>query len=163
MATVTTHLPWRPKFAAWWRTPKLRSQSLSPLFALLSLCACAGSPAALPEVSIIDSGSTNLPGMRVTFDASGDKVVLEPRGGPKQSTKIPPKLCEQFLRDVQSAGPLDALPANHCLKSASFGSRLYIEFNGMRSPDISCPVQADNRTATLKKEATEILSAARTR
>jgi hypothetical protein len=115
-----------------------------------------------PQASIIDSGSTNRPGLRVTLDASGDNAVLEPRDGPKQTVKLPRKLCEQFMSDLQSAAPLNALPANHCLKSASFGSRLYLEFNGLRSPDISCPVQADSRTATLKKEATDILNAAQT-
>lgn len=135
--------------------------AITPLLALVSLWVCAGAPVSSPEAVIIDSGSTNRPGLRVTLDSTGDSVIIEPRDGPKQSMKMPQKQCEQFLRDVQSAGPLDTLPANHCMKSVSFGSRLYIEFNGVRSPDIGCPTQADERTATLKKEATEILNAAR--
>jgi hypothetical protein len=116
-----------------------------------------------PQALIMDSGSTNRPGVQITLDASGDNATLEPRNGPQQTIQLPRKLCEQFLSDLQAAGPLNALPASHCLKSASFGSRLYVEFNGLRSPDISCPAQADNRTATLRKEATEILNAAQRR
>jgi hypothetical protein len=121
------------------------------------------SQATQPQASIIDSGSTNRPGLRVTLDGAGDRVTVEPREGPKRTIKLSRKLCEQFVSDLQSAGPLNALPANHCFKSASFGSRLYVEFNGLRSPDIHCPVQADSRTAALKREATEILNAAQTR
>jgi hypothetical protein len=110
---------------------------------------------------IIDSGSTNTPGLSITLDASGDNVTLEPRDGAKRTIKMPAEQCARFVKDLQSAGPLDKLPANHCMKSASFGSRLYLEFNGLRSPDISCPVQADGRTANLKKQASDILKAAR--
>jgi hypothetical protein len=115
------------------------------------------------QAVIIDSGSTNTPGLSITLDASGDNVTLEPRDGPKRTVKIAAGQCAQFITDLQAAGPLDKLPANHCMKSASFGSRLYLEFNGVRSPDLSCPVQADSRTANLKKQASDILKAARER
>jgi hypothetical protein len=140
----------------------------TPLLVVFSLAACASGRVnshrdALPEASIIDSGSTNRPGMRITLDGTGSRVTLEPRAGAKQQIKLPRKMCEQFLRDVAAAGPINRLPATHCLKSASFGSRLFIEFSGLRSPDLDCPAQADERTANLKKEATEILKVARKR
>ena len=113
------------------------------------------------QAVIIDSGSTNSPGLSITLDASGDNVTLAPRDGPKRTIKMSPEQCAQFMTDLQAAGPLDKLPANHCMKSASFGSRLYLELNGVRSPDLSCPAQADSRTANLKRQASDILKAAR--
>ncbi len=115
----------------------------------------------MPEATIVDTGSTNTPGKRVTLDNTGESVTIEPREGPKQTTKVARKLCEQLMKDLQAAGPLDSLPATHCMKSASFGSKLYLEFNGVRSPDISCPEQSDQRTAALKKDAMDILDALR--
>jgi hypothetical protein len=114
-----------------------------------------------PAATIIDTGSTNIPGMRVTMDPIGNHATIERRNGSKSRMKMNKEIRNRLMRDLQAAGPLNELPANHCMKSASFGSSLYVEFNGVRSPDLSCPVQADEKAAALKKDATEILRAAR--
>jgi hypothetical protein len=46
------------------------------------------------------------------------------------------------------------------MKSVSFGSSLYVEFNGLRSPDLSCEGQQDARAEALQKSAREMLRAA---
>jgi hypothetical protein len=45
------------------------------------------------------------------------------------------------------------------MKSVSFGKSIFIEYKGVRTPDLSCQ-QSDPRAAALKKDAAEILSAA---
>ena len=113
-----------------------------------------------PQISIIDSGSTNRPGVTVTVDPEGNATV-EQRGVEPQSAKLDSQVYQQLLNDVKAAGPLSALPEQHCPKSASFGSSLYVEFKGDRSPDISCSPQEDPRSAALQKDANDILQAVR--
>lgn len=112
------------------------------------------------QISVIDSGSTNFLGVTVTVDQSGNATVTQP-GVPPQSTKLSVQLAQQLIDDAKAAGTLSALPEQHCAKSASFGSSLYVEFNGDRSPDISCSPQSDPRSAALQKDANDILQAVR--
>lgn len=112
-------------------------------------------------MSIIDSGSTNRPGVTITLDEAGN-ATAELRGSQPQSTKVSPQVCQQLLRDIKAAGALSGLPEQHCMKSVSFGSRLFVEFKGDRSPDISCSPQSDPRSAALQKDANQILQAVRT-
>ncbi|MGA8029733.1 MAG: hypothetical protein WB992_21525 [Bryobacteraceae bacterium] len=116
--------------------------------------------AAGPQATIIDTGSTNRPGSRVTVDVEGNAIV-EPRNADVVRMKLPEDLCKQLMHDIAAAEPLSALPAVHCMKSVSFGSSLFIEHDGNRSPDLNCPSQRDDRAAALQKDAKEILKAAR--
>lgn len=118
--------------------------------------------AASEQVTIIDSGSTNVRGLTIVLDESGNGTV-QARGGTKQIVKVPAELCETLLGDVKTAGPLDAIPVNRCMKSISFGTSLFIEFNGTRSKDLSCRAQADERAANLKRDAEQILNFAKGR
>lgn len=111
------------------------------------------------QVTIEDTGSTNRAGLRVTFDREGHAAVQQ-RGGEPHDVKLSERECKQFMSDLEALGPLSALPAHHCMKSVSFGSSLFVEFNGERSPDLSCPGQ-DSRTEALRKHANEILQEAR--
>lgn len=113
-----------------------------------------------PQAIIHDSGSTNSPGIRVAVDAHGNAIV-EGRGGETHDIKLPEGLCRRFMHEVKEAGPLNMLPAEHCLKSASFGSRIMVEFNGNTSPDLSCPVAPEPRLAGLQQDTKEILRTAR--
>ena len=119
------------------------------------------------RATIIDTGSTNRQGLRITVDASGHATAVAGRSNPMTAADVPdhelslePKLCSQFIQQVQSAGSLASLPVRHCMKSVSFGSRLLVEMNGEQSPDISCPGQTDPRAQVLQKTAQEILQAA---
>ena len=113
-----------------------------------------------PQATVEDTGSTNRIGLKVTFDRDGHATV-EPRQGETQHINLPGAMCHRFMHDVEAAGPMNELPAVHCVKSVSFGSRTFVEFNGNRSPDLSCPATEDARSLALQKDANEILQAAR--
>ncbi len=113
-----------------------------------------------PQATIEDTGSTNRPGLRVTVDRDGHATV-EQRNGEIQHVKLQEHLCNQFMRDLKDVGSLSALPARHCIKSVSFGSSLFVEANGDKSPDLSCHPQQDPRIDALEKDAQQILQASR--
>jgi hypothetical protein len=119
------------------------------------------SAGSVQQVTVVDTGSTNRPGLRVTVDPSGSATVEQRRGGSRQ-IKLPRAIVQRLLRDVEAAGPLASLPARHCFKSASFGSKLFVEANGASSPDLSCPSPADTHLEALVKSAQEVLEAAYT-
>lgn len=112
------------------------------------------------QAVVEDSGSTNSPGLRVMVEPDGNASV-ELRDGEVRHVTLNRDLCKRFLHDLSEAGSLAALPARHCAKSVSFGSRLTVEFNGEKSPDLSCPGAPDARMEALEKDAREILQAAR--
>ena len=112
------------------------------------------------QPTIEDTGSTNRPGLRVTLDHDGHATV-EQRNGQIDQLKLPGGLCSQFMRHLKEVGPLASIPARHCMKSVSFGSRLFIEFEGDKSPDLSCPRQPQPHLDALQKDAQQILAAAR--
>ena len=112
-----------------------------------------------PQVTVEDTGSTNRAGLRVTFDREGHASV-EPRSGELHHVNLPEPICKRFMQDVAAAGPVNELPAVRCMKSVSFGSRTFVEVNGNRSPDLSCP-SGDARSQALEKDANELLQAAR--
>jgi hypothetical protein len=130
-------------------------RKLCGVLAFLSGCALSAGA----QVTVIDSGSTNVPGMKVTIEGSGQHAMVERKDGSKQKIKLTKEICERVVQDVEAAGPLNELPVRHCMKSASFGKSIFIEYKGVRTPDLSCQ-QADPRAAALKKDAEEILSAA---
>ncbi len=115
--------------------------------------------ASASRATVIDTGSSNRRGMRVTIDEDG-RATVDVRGVEPRQVKLGDKMCAQFLRDVNAATPLSDIPARHCMKSASFGSSLYVEVNGERSPDLNCPDQVDPRADALQKGARDILRAA---
>jgi hypothetical protein len=111
------------------------------------------------QVTIEDTGSTNRLGVRLTFDRHGEATV-QPRRGEPQQVKLDESQCKLFLHDLKAVGSLTALPVIHCAKSVSFGSSLFVEIDGDRSPDLNCPSE-DTRLEELKKQAYELLGTAR--
>lgn len=109
---------------------------------------------------ILDSGSTNTPGYRVTvydsgraeWSISGRKYTAACASG---EGKLPPKLTRRFFQELKSLMPLDKLPATHCMKSASFGTTLRVTYHGTVSPDLSCP-RSDTGTSQLLKDVADI-------
>ena len=128
---------------------------LCGILALLSACTLEAGA----QVTVIDSGSTNSPGMRVTIEQAGQNASIERKDGSKQRVKLNKDICDRVVQDLEAAGPLNQLPVGHCMKSVSFGKSIFIEYKGVRTPDLSCR-QPDPRAAALKKDAAEILSAA---
>jgi hypothetical protein len=113
-----------------------------------------------PQQAIIENtGSTNSAGVKLIVGPSGAAEV-QPRNAEARKTNVDARLSERLFQDLKSIGPLSALPRAHCMKSVSFGTSLYIEYNGERSPDLNCPVAADSKLAILQKDARDLMEAA---
>lgn len=95
------------------------------------------------------------------MEANSERAMVEHRNGEKERVQVPKEMCDKLMKDLKAAGPLNELPVRRCPKSVSFGSSLYIEFAGMRSGDLSCRGQTDERVAALQKDAEDILQIAR--
>lgn len=106
-----------------------------------------GDAAASDSIVIVDSGSTNTIGYRITVSASGEASYVS-GAGPGHAT-LPADLYTHLKSDVAGAGPLSKLPAGSCMKPASFGTAVKISLGGETSPDLSC---AGNDAATKLKD-----------
>ncbi|MBV9612940.1 MAG: hypothetical protein JO091_10730 [Acidobacteriaceae bacterium] len=124
--------------------------------ALLPMALAANGSQAIVE----DTGSTNVPGLRVLVQTDG-RASVEERNGSTHDIRLSEQLCRRLFEDLKAIGPLDRVPVVHCMKSASFGSRITVEFDGAKSPDVSCPGASDPHLEALEKDAREILGAAR--
>ena len=113
------------------------------------------------QVVVTDTGSTNRPGRTVTIDATTGKAEIADRRGIKSSMDLQTDLQTRLMKDVEAAMPLDKMAASHCAKSVSFGSRMFVSYKGVRSPDISCGGQTDPLTIALQKDAQEIMDLAK--
>jgi hypothetical protein len=106
-----------------------------------------------PSAVIVNSGSTNIPGYRIEIWRTG-KVVYTVMRRSSQHVGIPgdtpipagpqtlatrPALAKRFFADLAAAAPLSSYPPVHCMKSASFGYRLTVQYKDQVSPDLSCP------------------------
>ena len=111
------------------------------------------------QATIEDTGSTNTPATMLIVHAGGSTKV-QPHGAEARTISLDPRLSERFFQDLKSAGRLSELPHIHCMKSISFGSSLYIEFNGERSPDLNCPAPSGSKLSVLQKDVREIMQAA---
>ena len=111
------------------------------------------------QATIEDTGSTNVAGAILVVNAGGSTKV-QPHGAEAHTISLDPHLCDKFFEDLKSAAPLSQLPHAHCMKSISFGSSLYVEFNGERSPDLNCPAPRDSKLGVLQKDVREIMQAA---
>jgi hypothetical protein len=86
---------------------------------------------------ILNTGSTNTVGYRIVLQRSGAAEYIN---GPKRATaSVPASLTARFFTDVQAAMPLLSHTATACMKSASFGTSLFVWWKGSRSGDLMCP------------------------
>jgi len=117
--------------------------------------------------TIVDSGSTNTNGFRILVEPSGKTQSTAATRGPQtpaaaspvaSAGTVPPAVARRLYSDLDAAWPLSSLPAEHCLKSASFGTRLTIEFAGQTTPDLSCGHTTDPNVGALAKDAREIIA-----
>lgn len=125
--------------------------TMLPIAALTILAAAvaARETAAEPApaaATIVQSGSTNRAGFRITVERSGEAEMI-PTGrrstAPDKSAapvrqKLPDALAKRFYTDLEAAKPFSALPVLHCMKSVSFGFTLQVELNEETTPDLSC-------------------------
>ncbi len=116
--------------------------------------------------TIVNSGSTNTAGFRIAIRRSGAAEYTSiPRGANSQNTEpeksgreIPKDLAMRLFSDLEAAKPLGGLPAPHCMKSKSFGSRLTIEFGGESTPDLSCGDGGNEHLRAIIKDVNEMVA-----
>jgi len=85
---------------------------------------------------ILNTGSTNTQGYRIVVQTSGYAEYIN--GSHRAIASVPASLAAQFFKDAQDAMPLTARGSSDCMKSASFGSSLFVWWKGSRSGDLSC-------------------------
>jgi len=126
----------------------------------------AGWAAGADVAVIVDSGSTNTAGFRIVVEQSGDaeftagprRPSRSPDEKPQQMRrKLPDTLVGRLYSDLGAAKPLSALPNQRCMKSASFGTKLTIEFDGQETPDLSCGDGDNAKLRALVRDANEIV------
>ena len=71
--------------------------------------------------------------------------------------KLPDALAKRLYSDLSAAKPISYLPNERCMKSASFGTKLTIEFGGQETPDLSCGGGDDSKLQALVRDANEIV------
>jgi hypothetical protein len=112
-----------------------------------------------PKITITRSGSTNTLGVELTLDGS-ENATIRPQSEAARPLKLKSSAVAAFTKAIEAAGPLHALRANHCVKSVSFGSSLFVSRGEDRSPDLSCADPSDAQAAAIKKGAEDLLQAA---
>jgi hypothetical protein len=112
-----------------------------PLAASADMVRSPRVPAYLPVPAgaavILNTGSTNTAGYRIVVQRSGsvEYIVASQRA----SATVPGELAARLFSDLTAAGPLQDIASVPCMKSASFGTSLYVWWGrGGRSPDLSC-------------------------
>ncbi|GHO45546.1 hypothetical protein [Ktedonospora formicarum] len=100
--------------------------------------------------TITNSGSTNTPGFTLTiaYDGSGTltyKPGNNQRFASYQDKRFPAGTfsASQLSSQLQAIGDVSSIPSGHCMKSASFGTRTTITYEGKTSGDLSCPNASD--------------------
>ncbi len=123
--------------------------------------------AATMQTAIIENtGSTNTFGYTITLTTTGTKyhVAAVSSGGDDRNSETGDReplgrQVRQFFADLKAAMPLTRLPAGRGMRSASFGTRTFITYQGQRSPDLT--FGGDPHTAALKGDIEIIASALR--
>ena len=124
-------------------------------------CVASASPR-LDGARIVNSGSTNTLGWSVYIWSNGRGTVgtlsTERMANPARTFSVAPQLVRQLLRDAAAARG-ERAAGGHCMKSASFGTRLNLFWHGWESPDLSCPA-ASPALAGLARDAQQVLAVA---
>ena len=139
---------------------------------LLAVLPASAKPKVVPiQTAVIENtGSTNTFGYQVTVTATGSAfrfttasggataptgkpIVVEPRESRFLRSSGMAALgqrAQRFFADLDAAMPLASLPVRHGMRSASFGTQIYITYKGQKSPDLT--FASDPRTAALKAD-----------
>ena len=118
--------------------------------------------------AVVRSASTNTDGLRILVERSGrTQTVIVPHRPPPQPVELPEttigsvraELARRLYADLDAAWPISKLPKPNCAKSASFGTRLLIEFDYQSTPDLSCTDGGNAKLRALARDAEEIVKA----
>jgi hypothetical protein len=107
---------------------------------------------------ILNTSSTNTRGYRVVVQRNGSAEYVTAASEP-ESAAVPVATVGKFFHDLQAAAPLQKLPHEPCMKSASFGTSFFVWWDHGRSPDLSCP--SDSRGKAVFNDAMQIVQALR--
>lgn len=134
----------------------VRKSWIAALLAMLVVAPVAGQAfvTAFPKVSpylpvprgaavILNTGSTNATGYRIVVAPDGQSEYVA--SSDHNSAAIPKDLATRFFADLKRAMPLSSLPSAPCMKSASFGTSLFVWWRGQRSQDLTCVFDARGR------------------
>ena len=134
--------------------------------AAIAVASACSAQSSLASAVILNSGSTNTAGYRISVERRGDaEYTVTPRRQRSEESvepmhhKLTDALVQRFFADLESAEPLEELPSTHCLKSASFGSSTIIQFGHEQTPDLSCPTAQNEHVKSLMRDVTEIARA----
>jgi hypothetical protein len=135
---------------------------LGVAFVAAASAAIATTPAVQVAV-IVNSGSTNTAGFKITVHSNGPSTaVMLNRQGVAQSTAhsftVSTKQAGSLFADLKAA---KAAPASQggCMKSASFGTSTHVQWQGWTSPDLDCPSD-DAAITALKNDVSAVRTAA---
>jgi hypothetical protein len=112
---------------------------------------------------ILSSGSTNVAGYRIEVEKSGSARYTQlanrvnPATPEPRQRLIPEPLVQRFYAGLNAAQPLNSLPQQRCLKSASFGSTLLVQFGDQKTPDLACGDGGNAKLRTLIRDVNEIV------
>ncbi len=143
--------------------------AIAAVFACSALTrAEAASRHATDSVVIVNSGSTNRAGFQIVVERSGRaEYTAKPRRFGPQSGEVPGTVRKELPRalvlrlysDLKAAQPLSSLPEPRCMKSVSFGTTLTLQFNGQKTPDLSCGDGGNSSFQALIRDVKEIVAA----
>jgi hypothetical protein len=107
---------------------------------IAALNAVQAPPSAPPDVAVVvNSGSTNTAGYRIIIRPNGSATYIFNRASASAPAQtLSPLLTRTFFRDLAAARPFTALPPGPCMKSASFGTKTFVDFRAASTPDLSC-------------------------
>jgi hypothetical protein len=106
-------------------------------------------PVSKGDAVIMMTGSTNTTGYRIVLSQTGAAEYVSASG--RATGEISSALRAKLFSDLAAAQPLDTIPHAACMKSASFGSSLFVYWEHHRSPDLTCLASA--RGAALREDA----------
>jgi hypothetical protein len=86
---------------------------------------------------ILNTGSTNAPGYRIVVERAGDVEYVI--GGLRNTMHADTGQTAKLFNALASGMPLSQLGSARCMKSASFGTAMFVYWNHQRSPDLTCP------------------------
>jgi hypothetical protein len=139
-------------------------KAIAPLVVMLALPVTALAAVAVPNVPvpsggavILNTGSTNTLGYRISVGTKGEAWFVV-AGHPVQHSRISRALARKFFAHLRAAMPLSRLGVEQCMKSASFGTSVFVSWRGQRSPDLTCA--GDNaRARALSDDVNQIAAA----
>jgi len=120
-------------------------------------------------IKITNSGSTNTAGYVIELQRNGHvkwtvarrRVFIDPTTPSsttgQNSIQLPSLRTNAIFQAAEDASPFNQYPHSSCGKSVSFGTTLYVTYNGQETPDISCPIK-DAKLALFSEKIHELIS-----